>query len=111
MGYKPASKRWVQPRPEHYADRTRADGTVEKVLVGIYSLEQRDKYFEAMISLHKTRHPKATQGIANKATFQRWRNMIFATLKDEYVPVKKGQKRPPEAVELLKPLKPKQESK
>lgn len=102
MGYKKADHRLVQPRPEHYKQRTREDGTIEDVLCGPYSLEQRNRYFKTMISLYMTRHPEAKHYVAKRAAFTRWRNIVFATIGDEYVPVKPGDKRPKDAVRLEK---------
>lgn len=86
-GTKKADHRLVQPRPEHYTQRQREDGEIEDVLVGIYSLEQRNHFFKTHISLYLTRHPDAKHYKAKKAAFQRWRNLVFATIGDEYVPV------------------------
>jgi hypothetical protein len=86
-GTKKADHRLVQPRPEHYKQRAREDGVIEDVLCGPYSLEQRNKYFRTHISLYMTRHPSANPSKARDATFQRWRNLVFATIGDEYVPM------------------------
>lgn len=84
---KQADHRLVQPRPEHYAQRTREDGSIEDVLVGPYTLEQRNRYFKIMISLYMTRHPDAKHMQAKRMTLVKWRNLVFATIGDEYVPV------------------------
>lgn len=82
---KKASRRLVQPRPEHYKQRVREDGKTEDVLCGPYSIAQRDKWFEVQISLALTRNPNLTNERARRATFQKWRNLVFSTIADEYV--------------------------
>ena len=81
-----ADHRLVQPRPEHYVERVREDGEVEKVLVGTYTLQQRNKYCKVMTSLYMTRHPDSTWDNARRKVFGQWRNLVFATIGDEYVP-------------------------
>lgn len=102
--YKKASRRLVQPRPEHYKDRLNQDGKTESLLCGPYSLEQRDAWFELQISLHQTRHPNGPRSQARRAAMMKWRMLVFATIGDEYVPVKdiKDVKRNPDSVVLLK---------
>lgn len=95
-----ADHRLVQPQAKHYVQRTRGDGEVEDVLVGPYSIEQRNRYFKTMISLYMTRHPDAPHFKAKQATFVKWRNLIFSTIRDEYVPVAKA-KAGKDAVKLL----------
>lgn len=101
---KKASRRLVQPRPEHYTQRTREDGEVEDVLVGPYSLAQRNKFFNVHISLYMTRHKDAKIAKARTAAFQRWRNLVFSTIGDEYVPITdvKQAKHPKDVVVLFK---------
>lgn len=94
-----ASRRLVQPQPKHYVQRTRDDGQIEDVLVGCYTLEQRSRYFKTMIGLYMTRHPEAKFAEAQKSTFQKWRNLVLASIGDEYVPVK-DHKKAKDAVEL-----------
>lgn len=81
--YKKADHRLVQPRPEHYKKRDDVD-----VLCGPYSLEQRDAFFDVQISLYLTRHPERARKDAKQAAFMKWRNLVFATIGDEYVPAK-----------------------
>lgn len=81
-----ADHRLVQPRPEHYVERVRADGAVDKVLVGPYDIKQREKYLKAITSLHMTRHPDHTWEQARRKSFSKWRNLVFATLADELKP-------------------------
>lgn len=83
-----ADHRLVQPRPEHYTERIREDDEKEMVLVGPYNLKQRDAYFRAMSSLYLTRHQDAKPDKVRRAIFQKWRNLVFSTIGDEYVPVK-----------------------
>jgi hypothetical protein len=90
--YKKADHRLVQPRPEHYIEITREDGKTEQRLVGPYTLQQRDDYFKTMISLHQTRHPKIPHKIARQAVNHKWRMLVFATIGDEFVPVKNPKK-------------------
>lgn len=97
---KKADHRLVQPRPEHYKQRVREDGETEDVLVGPYSLEQRNRYFRTMISLYMTRHPDRKHSQAKQAAFHKWRNLVFATIGDEYIPVTKA-KASKDAVKLL----------
>ncbi len=98
---KKADHRLVQPRPEHYKTRVREDGIEEQVLCGPYSLAQRNKYFSVMIGLYMTRHPRASHKQAKSAVFTRWRNLVFATIGDEYVPVT-NVKEAKDAVKLYK---------
>lgn len=99
--YKKADHRLVQPRPEHYADRLREDGKLESVLVGPYSLKQRNAFFRVQVSLYMTRHQGAKPADAKRAAFTKWRNLVFATIGDEYVPVT-DPKNAKDAVKLLK---------
>lgn len=75
-----ADQRLFNIGPEHYAKRENPDGKVEKVLVGPYTLEQRDAYFDIMASLYLTRHPKAERKVARTSAFNKWRMVVFATL-------------------------------
>lgn len=99
--YKKADHRLVQPRPEHYKKRTGPDGEENDVLCGPYSLEQRDKFFDVHISMYMTRHPNAKRAQAKQVTFSKWRNLVFATIGDEYVPAT-GMK---DVVKVFKPKK------
>lgn len=80
--YVKADHHLIQPRPKDYIERAREDGTLEKVLVGPYSLEQRNKFMKIMISLYMTRHPNQKYARAKQASFHKWRNLVFATLND-----------------------------
>lgn len=91
--YKKADHRLVQPRPEHYRMR----GSV-KYLCGPYSLEQHDRYFEAMISLHMVRHPDSKQSDARRTVNAKWRNLIFATIGDEFIAA--NSRKAPNVVEI-----------
>ena len=84
---KKASRRLVQPRPEHYKQYVREDGETENILCGPYSLEQRQAWFDVQISLARTRNPEVKYSRAKASAFQKWRNIVFATIGDEYVPV------------------------
>lgn len=75
--YKKASRRLVNPEPQDYKQRDGRD-----ILVGPYSLEQRDDYFKVMMSLHSTRHPELKRSQVKQAVFQKWRMMVIAHIQD-----------------------------
>lgn len=78
--HKQADHRLVQPKPEHYVTNEKG----EPILVGIYTNAQRNRYMQIQTSLYMTRHPNATQQKARRASFQKWRNMVFATLDEQH---------------------------
>lgn len=77
---KKADHREVQPSAKHYIPRVRPDGKTDNVLVGPYTLDQRDRFFDLQIDLIKTRNPEVTEAQARTLAFQKWRNLVFATL-------------------------------
>lgn len=77
-----ADHRLVQPTDDDYVERTRADGQTERLLVGPYTLKQRQKYLDAVTSLHLTRHPDQKWEQARRKSFTKWRNLVFATIAD-----------------------------
>lgn len=83
MGKK-ADHRLVQPKPEDYIERKREDGEIDKLLMGPYTLRQRNQYYKAHISLYMTRHPDSTQKQATRAVFNKWRTMVLATLEYQH---------------------------
>lgn len=101
---KKADHRLVQPRPEHYKKAKDSDGQETEVLCGPYSVEQRQRYIDLQKELSKVRNPDIDGKRLKRNASQKWRNLVFSTIGDEFVPVT-NPKKAKDKIKIFNPKK------